>query len=1510
MSVRCIRPPKPSSLCVLLLLFAGLLLPGPAAALNLAQAPIYQAPPRKPLVLLSMSKDHTLFYKAYDDYSDLDSDGVADTTYRNAITYYGYFDSLKCYSYDTTNQRFEPAAASSDHYCSGTTWSGNFLNWVSMARIDVVRKVLYGGRRSTDTADATVSSTSYSTTSSTGAPSTTTSSPTACDNHGSNANCPAASTTTATSAACPTNVAGTCTQTTTTTVVSNCGSSSNSCWYRTAVTTTTTTYVTTATTTSTVTPGIVVLERSYLPNDAHSWSKVYAPSGTSDIGRLTPLGARASISICNTTYAASGSYSQRVDTAAYPPVMRFAAGEFPDWAAQEVRQCQTGVSGSPGSSALIGDYAARVRVCVPGSGTGGLGGEKCKQYPDGSYRPVGVLQDYGDDDQMYFGLMLGTYGGNKSGGALRKNIASWRGDEINLQTGQFLATPSTGSIRAALDALRLFGYKHGGSYTDSYNSGNGGDACGLASNTDPLNSFTEGNCSTWGNPIAELTLEAMRYFAGLRYSTSSTANGLSPTTAFNKDDSARFADLKLVSWQNPASSDQYKCSPASLIAINSGVSSYDSDQLGGFSDLGISGTLSGYTDAIGAAEGISSSGTPLFVGEFGSSTDRRCTAKTVTALSGVKGPCPEAPRLSGSYQIAGLANAAHTAGVGGRKVDFFGVSMAPPVPKVTIPVPASTRTVTILPACKDSNNDSACTIVDFRILSQTATAGQYAGRVSVVWEDGEQGNDYDEDMKGTIDYVVTSNTVTVTTWIDYANAGHTLGFGYIISGTSQDGFHAHSGHNTFRYTDATGVRDCSAGCSVSSPAVQTAQTYTISGTAAGTLRAPLYYAAKWGGFRDRNSNGRPDDGEWEDHFFDVKNPGELSPALSRLFASVAAGDPSSAALSANVRTLQTSALLFQASYNPADWSGEVKAYGIDAATGALSGLIWKASDHLPATASRNIVTWRPGSGGIAFTWTNLDSTQKAALGNDSTLLDWLRGDQSREGTASNQLRVRTTRLGDVVNSDPVFAGVSDAGYGRLPGSEGASYAAWVTAKESLAQMVYVGANDGMLHGFDATTGSERLAYVPNAVFGRLAGLTARSYSHVYSVDGAPAVGDVHDGSRWRTLLAGTLGAGGKAVFGLDVSDPATFGPGNVLWEFTDADLGEGVRQALIVRTHDSAHPWVVLFGNGYNGTSGNAVLYALDALSGVQLAKIVLPVSGASGLATPVAWDADGDLVTDAVYAGDLLGNLWKFDLSGSAGGWRVALGGQPLFTARGPTGLAQPITVQPTVGKGKDGVVRVFFGTGKYLEASDGQIETSPAVQSFYGLVDAGSSITYISRSSVLTAQTLIAEFPAGTNGPYPLRVSSDNTPADGAKGWYLDLVPPNGVAAGERVVERAVIRYDRIVFPTMLPLASAGCSGGGDGWLMEVLSASGGRPKTASFDLNNDGRFDGSDGVTINGELVVVTGINPQVGVISGAPAVVVGAKSETKWVTGSAGGTPFSVGERIDARSTGRQSWIQLQ
>ena len=120
------------------------------------------------------------------------------------------------------------------------------------------------------------------------------------------------------------------------------------------------------------------------------------------------------------------------------------------------------------------------------------------QAVSGRQLPAGRrLRDYGDDDQMYFGLMLGTYGGNKSGGALQEeHRASWRGDEINLQTGQFLATPSTGSIRAALDALRLFGYKHGGSYTDSYNSGNGGDACGLASNTDPLNSFTEGNCST------------------------------------------------------------------------------------------------------------------------------------------------------------------------------------------------------------------------------------------------------------------------------------------------------------------------------------------------------------------------------------------------------------------------------------------------------------------------------------------------------------------------------------------------------------------------------------------------------------------------------------------------------------------------------------------------------------------------------------------------------------------------------------------------------------------------------------------------------------------------------------------------------------------------------------------------------------------------------------------------------------------------------------------------------
>src|SRR6476620_7363388 len=121
-----------------------------AALLNLPQVPLYAATATPPKVMLTISKDQQLYKKAYNDYSDLDGDGQIETTYKHSINYYGYFDSAKCYTFVGANGRFEPAQlADASKYCNGSQWSGNFLNWLSMSRMDAIRKLLYGGMRST-----------------------------------------------------------------------------------------------------------------------------------------------------------------------------------------------------------------------------------------------------------------------------------------------------------------------------------------------------------------------------------------------------------------------------------------------------------------------------------------------------------------------------------------------------------------------------------------------------------------------------------------------------------------------------------------------------------------------------------------------------------------------------------------------------------------------------------------------------------------------------------------------------------------------------------------------------------------------------------------------------------------------------------------------------------------------------------------------------------------------------------------------------------------------------------------------------------------------------------------------------------------------------------------------------------------------------------------------------------------------------------------------------------------
>jgi type IV pilus assembly protein PilY1 len=397
----------------------------PPSAGSYEAYPPFLAASVPPLVMLVMGRDHKLYYEAYNDASDLNEDGILDTTYNpDDIDYYGYFDSYKYYQYSSGNDRFEPVGATADKKAPSGYWSGDFLNYLTMSRIDVMRKVLYGGYRSVDDADETV------------------------------------------------------------------------------------------------------LERAYIPNDAHCWGKEYNDEATDGykISDYTPYSQPAA----GTRHLfASGSLVAPGD-ANYAPLLRVkldSSDRIWTWVTAE---SGNGIMGN----SLVGtpDHDFEVRVEV---GVDTLPDKKSeKLYGSGSaavYKPVGILQRHGESDRMYFGLITGSYGNHLSGGVLRKNISSIT-DEIDPDTGQFLykTSSSVDGIIKTIDNFRVIGFDHGGNRWDH------------TTYAGPIN---EGENYMWGNPIAEMMYETLRYFAGE-----------SKTSAFSSnvsDGDDRGLDLPLETWEDP-----------------------------------------------------------------------------------------------------------------------------------------------------------------------------------------------------------------------------------------------------------------------------------------------------------------------------------------------------------------------------------------------------------------------------------------------------------------------------------------------------------------------------------------------------------------------------------------------------------------------------------------------------------------------------------------------------------------------------------------------------------------------------------------------------------------------------------------------------------------------------------------------------------------------------------------------------------------------------------------------
>jgi type IV pilus assembly protein PilY1 len=694
-------------------------------------------------------------------------------------------------------------------------------------------------------------------------------------------------------------------------------------------------------------------------------------------------------------------------------------------------------------------------------------------------------------------------------------------------------------------------------------------------------------------------------------------------------------------------------------------------------------------------------------------------------------------------------------------------------------------------------------------------------------------------------------------------------------------------------------------------------------------------------------------------FYSATNPQTFASGLTNALNRAAARTGSGASLAANSTQLTTGTVAYQAQYRTVQWTGDLQALAVDSSTGAISTTAsWSASAKLMGSATvngtistypnRKVVTFVP-SASSSGTFVNfsasgssppaLSSAQLSALGSTASdqvaMVNYLRGDNALEQAKGGIYRTRNTPMGDIVDSQPVYAGAPNPnefenqtfkGITNTATTGDNSFQAFAvgttngtTATQSAASkrtpLVFVAANDGMLHAFNASTGVEVYAYLPGAVItaggtNSIKSLSSQQYGsttvssapHQYFNDGELTIADAYFGSAWHTVLVGTTGRGqAMAVYALDITDPGNITP---LWERSAGDgktnsnyIGQMVGKPVIAKVQDAGttDDWQVLMGNGYNSSSGTAALLEFNLYNGTL--SVHTTDGGGLGLAAPVTWmDSPANGISTEAYAGDLGGNVWMFPLStstttgtGSSATttWAADLSTAATleFTAVDPTDpnhAAQPITAGMLAGRDPvTGYVWVFFGTGKYLTSSD---TTNKQVQTWYGVivqpsvattVGTGTSAVVMPKLSVTTTDaSMVQRFitsevdgsPDATPPTLGTRtVTTYPVPNDmaGKRGWYLNLEQPVGSggnvssykAQGERMVTPSQFQGNLLLGTTRIPTAASSadiCNASGSGWVMAVDPFTGTNP-SGSFFLANGG----NGTVTVGGNTLPVAGV-----------------------------------------------------
>ena len=674
-------------------------------------------------------------------------------------------------------------------------------------------------------------------------------------------------------------------------------------------------------------------------------------------------------------------------------------------------------------------------------------------------------------------------------------------------------------------------------------------------------------------------------------------------------------------------------------------------------------------------------------------------------------------------------------------------------------------------------------------------------------------------------------------------------------------------------------------------------------------------------------------------FLNAKDPQELINSFVAAFVDIDDRTSfSGSSVAINSTVLRTSSLVFAASFNSTDYSGELSAFVINSDGNIEDDPEWEASGNLPSAAARDIFTIVDKSGTkTSISFDDTDADLITAVGS-ADIINYIRGDQSNEEQNGGTLRDRDILIGDIVQSSPVSAGSDDFFLDILPGAEGSSYLPFVLNKTAryidnneFFSVVYVGTNGGVMMAVDSRDGGEIFAYAPESLHSELVDLTDPGYGHKFYLNSTGYAGDAYinsgGGTTWHTLYTSALGEGARALYMLDITFPFAFTANDVLWEVNDTnypELGFVKHSPKIIRLNNGE--WGVVVGNGYNSDSEKAQLFILDAEDGSLIAQLDTDTGGTgsnstgltNGLAEPALLDTNGDKIVDFIYAGDLLGNIWKFDISDTSdSNWNVAFSGNPLFTAVDDKGTgttsddtAQAITTAPVIARHPDGGFMVLVGTGKYLEASDKVVPANPDVETFYGIRDNGATVS--SKLNDLVEQEILDEFDVtNTDGDFlnRVRVVSENTVDYTTKeGWYIDMITPPSTKNGERVIGNPLIRFGRAIFTTFIP-SNSPCDIGGDSTIMEVDAVSGARLQNSVFDINNDGVIDASDFVNYNGTDIPGSGLF--IPATTSSATLIAGANNDFKLTS------PTDINEGLTStmnsnlgKKQGRFSWQQVR